>query len=346
MKKCITFTILFMLISVGIFSGCVKNEQQRIIFQSVRDAPVNDPDILNNTQKYFELYTMNADGSDVKRLTYNSYWENQAAYSPDGTKIVFGIHYNASRLNEADPGWEIAMMNADGSHMQRLTNNDYLDFQPHFNHNATKIVYTSDTAKLTAEDFKHINKTKTPPQYDIYTMNPDGLEKTQLTFGEPGEIYADPSFSFNEPSKIVYIHSQNLTNYFDIYIMDEDGSHKQLVLAHNEELHAFNDPMFSPDGKKIIFSARLREDSDLPIHNIFMVNIDGTNLTRITQDDGESDVLPMFSFDGSRICYMTYVPEENGHTHKIRVANVNGSQEQIISSYPWEAAPSWVPTQN
>jgi mannose-6-phosphate isomerase-like protein (cupin superfamily) len=41
-------------------------------------------------------------------------------------------------------------------------------------------------------------------------------------------------------------------------------------------------------------------------HNFFTINIDGTDLTRLTHDDGESDILPIFSFDESRICYMIY----------------------------------------
>lgn len=114
----IAFFVLFVIILLINFQ---EKDDSKIIFQSVRDASPDDPDVMENTHKYFELYAMNADGSDVKRLTHNSYWENQAAFSPDGAKIIFGIHYDAGRLREADPGWEIAVMDANGDNLQRLT---------------------------------------------------------------------------------------------------------------------------------------------------------------------------------------------------------------------------------
>jgi len=61
----------------------------RIIFRSARDAPVDDPDFKTNPQRYFELYTMNSDGSDIKRITNNLYLEAQPDVSPDGEKIDY-----------------------------------------------------------------------------------------------------------------------------------------------------------------------------------------------------------------------------------------------------------------
>ena len=37
---------------------------QRIIFRSAMDAPVDDPGFQSYPQRYFELYTMNSDGSE------------------------------------------------------------------------------------------------------------------------------------------------------------------------------------------------------------------------------------------------------------------------------------------
>src|SRR5580765_2532246 len=36
-----------------------------------------------------ELYVVNRDGSGLRRLTYNSLFERQAAWSPDRTQIAF-----------------------------------------------------------------------------------------------------------------------------------------------------------------------------------------------------------------------------------------------------------------
>lgn len=117
-------------------------------------------------------------------------------------------------------------------------------------------------------------------------------------------------------------------------MMDADGENKQLVLPHDNELLAINDPMFSPDDATIIFEAKIREEQDgTPIYNLFTVTTSGENLMRITGDDGESDILPQFSSDGMKISYVTYVFEDDGNTHRIRIANRDGSEEEVLSIY-------------
>ena len=324
-----------------LISGCTQDTPQkyRIIYESVQDAPFDDPDFKENPQKYMELYTKNMDGSFIKRVTHNEYWEHQADVSPDGSQIVCSIHYSPGRITETDPGWEIAVMDFDGSHMTRLTNNGYLDFGAHWNHDGTTIVYVSDSAHRTTKDMETVL-----PQYDIYTMNADGSQKTPLTYANPGDVNADPSFSFTAPSKIVYVHSERLSGNFDLYMVDADGSNKVLVFEHTNEMIAINDPMFSPDGTRIIFEAKIRNDEHgNPIYNIFSIRTDGTDLRQITYDDGESDIMPKFSPDGEKICYFTYKWDNKGHTTEIRIANVDGTNETAISDFPWEEHPGWVP---
>jgi len=64
----------------------------------------------------FEIYVVNADGSNRTRLTNNSIVDGQPSYSPDGAKILFA---SGDALNPN--GIEIYVMNADGSNRTRLT---------------------------------------------------------------------------------------------------------------------------------------------------------------------------------------------------------------------------------
>ena len=66
----------------------------KIVFTSKRDGN-------------YEIYVMNADGTDRAQLTDDDNWDWQPTWSPDGTKIAF-----ASRQ---DGNWEIYTMNSDGS---------------------------------------------------------------------------------------------------------------------------------------------------------------------------------------------------------------------------------------
>ena len=72
----------------------------------------------------FEIYTMNADGTNPTRLTNNAANDFGPSWSPDGSKIVF----NSSR----DGNFEIYTMNADGTSPTRLTNSSTFEAAPVF----------------------------------------------------------------------------------------------------------------------------------------------------------------------------------------------------------------------
>ncbi|MFL5965940.1 MAG: hypothetical protein ACJ747_05245 [Gaiellaceae bacterium] len=79
-------------------------EGRRIIFQADRDAPVGNA----------ELYTMNADTTDLQRLTTYPGKDDWPAYSPDGTQIVFARGANQFAN-------EIYVMNSDGTGSREVT---------------------------------------------------------------------------------------------------------------------------------------------------------------------------------------------------------------------------------
>src|SRR2546421_824221 len=69
----------------------------------------------------FEIFAMNADGSDVTQLTHNNVHEFDPIWSPNGKRILF------SRLTESGD-FELVLINADGTGDTQLTNNDVNDF--------------------------------------------------------------------------------------------------------------------------------------------------------------------------------------------------------------------------
>ena len=106
----------------------------------------------------YEIYVMNADGSNQTNLTNNSSQDKYPTWSPDGSKIAF---YSMRDGND-----EIYVMNADGSNQTRLTNNSDSDKYPLWSPDGSKIAFLKVMY----------------PNWDIYVMNADGSNQTRLTY--------------------------------------------------------------------------------------------------------------------------------------------------------------------
>jgi len=84
----------------------------------------------------YGLWTMNADGTDQTRLTWDGKGDRAPRFSPDGKKIVFWS------LASGYPN--ICMINADGSNRTQLTSSSYQDAYPSWSPNGKKIIFESD----------------------------------------------------------------------------------------------------------------------------------------------------------------------------------------------------------
>ena len=70
-----------------------------------------------------EIYAMNADGSDVKRITFNDLDERHLSWSPDGKKLVFMAGSDFT-------GGNLYVMNRDGSECHRIVSSMNNSFCP------------------------------------------------------------------------------------------------------------------------------------------------------------------------------------------------------------------------
>ena len=83
----------------------------------------------------FDIYTANADGSDLQRLTHNGVYTAEGTLSPDGRTIVF------TSLVQGD--LDIYTMNVDGTNVRRLTSAVGYDGGPFFSPDGKRLLYTS-----------------------------------------------------------------------------------------------------------------------------------------------------------------------------------------------------------
>jgi tol-pal system beta propeller repeat protein TolB len=128
----------------------------------------------SNRDGHDQIYAMNADGSDVTRLTFTEVARDIAPdWSPNGRQIVFQSNRDHPDLPDIDqPGFDIYVMNADGSDVTQLTQNLSRDLDPAWSLNGRQIIFDSDRdVALTRQ---------------LYVMNADGSDQRPLT-GSPGE---------------------------------------------------------------------------------------------------------------------------------------------------------------
>ena len=89
---------------------------RRLAFVSDRDG---SSDISSNRDVDAEIYVMDSDGSNIRRLTHNSAWDGGPSWSPDGRHLAF--------VSDRDGNAEIYVMDSDGSNPRRLTHHSAWD---------------------------------------------------------------------------------------------------------------------------------------------------------------------------------------------------------------------------
>jgi dipeptidyl aminopeptidase/acylaminoacyl peptidase len=125
---------------------------------------------------------------------------------------------------------------------------------------------------------------------EVYTMEPDGSARTQLTTDPVAD--GDPVFSA-DGSRIAFAHGV-FSDDADVYVMNADGSGQTRLTTNPAADH---EPAFSPDGSKIAFTSTRDGNAE-----VYVMNADGSGQTRLTVN-GAQDFGPVFSPDGSRIAF-------------------------------------------
>src|SRR6266545_1304842 len=128
-----------------------------------------------------DVYTVNADGSGLKRLTRSEDLEFDPTWSPDGRAIAY------RHQRDFESPIDIFVMNADGTDVRRLTESPADDGWPAWSLDGRQIVFSSvrdDCLYSEAEDC--LTTGDIGPWHTLYVMNADGTDQHRLTrtFGQ------------------------------------------------------------------------------------------------------------------------------------------------------------------
>jgi Tol biopolymer transport system component len=90
----------------------------------------------------FELWTMNADGSNKLQITNLGTASFAPFFTPDGKRIIFCTNYFAADARKRN--FDLALINADGSNLERVTFEETFDGFPMFSPDGKKLVFASN----------------------------------------------------------------------------------------------------------------------------------------------------------------------------------------------------------
>lgn len=213
-------------------------------------------------------------------------------------------------------------MNADGTSQRQITHppEGVVDDQPDWAPNGSSIAF-SRCAK------------KAPEQCAIYTVRPDGsgLKRVSKPCPAPRKIppCSDDFLASFSPDGKELAFSQYVGNIASIVIVDTNTGEQHVVLPGAKD-SSLQDPQFSPTGKQIVFThvVEPKENS----RALFVVNVDGTGVRRLTPWSLQAGDNPDWSPDGKWVLFRSFEDVDNRQS-QIYLIHPDGSGLKQLTNY-------------
>jgi TolB protein len=297
------------LASTEVFNG-------RIAFSSVRADP---------QERTFDIFSMNADGTDVRQLTTNPDGDRQPDWSPNGTAIAYTIDKPNSAIN-----FEVARMTAAGTDHRQLTTTatDEASSQPAWLPGGRGILFRRSGPS------SHVAS--------IWQMGGFG-EHPALRFATPHPALY-PSFS-PDGRRVVYAGILSPVGDTDRGIFTQNADGGGLTTLFDVAGAYDSAPAWSPDGTRIAFESDADVDGANPGRDmeVWVMNADGSAPTQLTHNTAH-DEGPAWSPDGRYLVYTSGPDNTHGDIH---VMTASGQEISQLTTYPkadespdWQAIPA------
>jgi WD40 repeat protein len=185
----------------------------RVVFHSDRDEVGNQ-----------DIHIVDADGSNIRRLTTEPAFDLIPMWSPDGDRIAF----NTDRSGRT----EVWVMNVDGSDQHRLIDGGD-SFVGSWSPDGMRIAFASNR----------------DGDYEVYTADATGSDITQVTDSDDSDY--DPRWS-PDGDRLLFVSFRD--GEAELYVVEVEGG-EPTNISRNATMDERAGATWSPDGAQILYSA-------------------------------------------------------------------------------------------
>ena len=337
--------------AAGDYNPAFSPDGTRILFSSSRDTAVATSTAPGPPPTYLasDLYVMQADGSDVRRLTRHESWDGAPAWTPDGQAVVF--------YSQRDGEPRIYRTGIDGAGTEAISVEDEAALSPTFGPDG-RLAFTARrddrwtilTARADGTDVRGASDTAR----DYWAPAFDPVSGRLLAHG-PGPI--DPASRFESDASGAFLIHRGLPvdlpdrrvsligvrgylpaidrtsgevatseAFARLVASRTDGSRKR-VLVDRAQADRFRGadsawgPTWSWDGRWLAFAVGRPFASAAVDVDIWKIRGNGADAVNLTPDSDANEAFPDFAPDGRRIVFRSM---RDGNA-EIYLMNADGS---------------------
>lgn len=221
----------------------------------------------------YSVYTVAADGSNLRRLTEPDEDASGASFLPDGQRVVYTHASGSEKVFPGDERWiehsDLVVRGVDGSNptvliRSRPFEGDYNS--PRFAPDGARLLFVRQNSPLTKPAHAHA----------VFVARSDGAGQRRIT---PWTLDAgdDPDWSPN--GRLILFHSHEGGGpQGQLYVIRPDGTGMR-QLTHFKAGTFVGSASFSPDGKWIAFAKSGRGGAA----DVFVMRADGSGIRPVSQ---------------------------------------------------------------
>ncbi|MEN6546989.1 MAG: hypothetical protein ABFE07_13215, partial [Armatimonadia bacterium] len=190
-----------------------------------------------------DIYVIDADGTNLKRLTTDPAVDWHPSWAPDGRRLAFS--------SKRDGRSSIYIMADDGTGVARLTSGQGSDYEPAWSPDGNTIVFR----RAIGDDEEADN--------DLWCISSDGTGLRQLTSGHWCDV--DPAWS-HDGARIIFARAYDGgATHSGLQVINPDSTGLRAVALPSED--SCDEPAFSPDGEYLAYR-RLSTSSGITLRHL------------------------------------------------------------------------------